>query len=232
MSLAKEMAPKEIIYWLTSNLTPIKVKTTVLNIQKQEGIRGKKATRDLDYFHKLLKKIARKFKTSHDLGMAGGNETPTSSERRRGKRERGRRRRTRDEDKGGSAEEDKGDKNRGKGKSGRDKKDRRKGKGGSDKDKPVPAHIKCLYCNGNHYVNKCPRLPKERREWSFAQHLPAKRAKEDSTPEDSSGPDKSSTGRPDNRNPGGRNTRNPKRAVSFAEPEEKTAEGSDKGTRG
>ena len=63
------MATKQIIYWVTSNLTPQKVKRTVINIQKQGGKRGRKASRDLTYFHQMLRKISKRFKTSYDLGL-------------------------------------------------------------------------------------------------------------------------------------------------------------------
>ena len=62
--------------------------------------------------------------------------------------------------------------------------------------------------------------------------MAAKRAKENSHREDSTEPPEPNTGRHGNRNPGSRSTRNPKRAVSFAEPLEEGAEASDKGTPG
>ena len=40
-------------------------------------------------------------------------------------------------------------------------------------NKPVPAHVKCFNCGGNHYVSKCPTVPPEKRDWTFAQWLDA-----------------------------------------------------------
>ena len=60
---------KQIVYWLTSGLSPPDVKQTVLNIQKQGTDKGKRASKKLKSFYNVLKKIAEKFKVAYDLGL-------------------------------------------------------------------------------------------------------------------------------------------------------------------
>ena len=73
-------------------------------------------------------------------------------------------------------------------------------------------------------------MPKERREWTFEQHLEEKRKKE-SGPREQRQPSEPSTV-PSNRNPGGRSTRNPKRAMAVTESKtEETAEASTPGVK-
>ena len=226
------VSSKQIIYWLTSNISPPKVKRTIINIQKQEGRRGQKASKDLSYFHKILRRVARRFKVSHDLGL---EEKPKTGGGDYGKGGGGKGGKNKDQDKadspgGGdsSGNQRKGGGGRGNGGRGRGRGRGRcrgggRGRGGGPSEKPIPDHVRCINCNGKHYVSSCPRLPREKKNWTFEQHLADKRKREASENKDSkdsadsrSGPGTSPGGNASN--PGGKSTRSNKRAVSFAEP--------------
>lgn len=183
MKYRLKTSPKQIIYWVTENLTPARVKTTVTNLQRQEGQKGRKASKNLDYFHKVLRKIAKKFKTSYDLGLEGKSSKGggrSGDGNRRGKNRRGGQPKDNEEDSDKDKDTDRGG-GSSKSRRNRDKGGRahgRKNEGRRNSDpKPVPKHIKCINCNGNHYVSDCPRLSKEKRKWTFEQHLAAKRAR-------------------------------------------------------
>lgn len=192
----------------------------MLNIQKQKGKRrGQKATKNLDYFHRILRKIAQRFKTS---GMEVAPSSGGSGGRGGGSGGGSRRKKGAGQNKdesGGGGDKKGGDEKKGGGK-GQPKKG--KGKGNPDRDrsggqKPVPDHVRCVYCNGKNYVSNCPRIPKEKKEWTFAQHLAAKKAQETRSPGDqktsATGESRGAGPQRENGHPrGGYSTRNPKKS--------------------
>ena len=213
MKYRLKTSPKQIIFWVTENLSPARVKDTVTNLQKQGESRGRKACKNLDYYHKLLRKIARKFKTAYDLGQeskpASKSERSRGNANRRGGAGKGRNQRS----KGGKGrnkehQTDHDTDGDGASKGGRRSGSRNDKNNKSGARRPVPKHIKCINCNGNHYVSDCPRLSKEKQNWTFEQHLAAKRARSNGSGGARSNPeDGENSGR---RNPGGGNNRNPK----------------------
>ena len=100
----------------------------------------------------------------------------------------------------GSAGDDKGKKGSKKQQKGGGDKDRgrddgkSKGKGkGKDKGRKGPLKdkkgrvVECIHCGDNHYVTQCEKVPEERKEWSFKQHLDAKRKEDSKSPGSGSG---------------------------------------------
>ena len=176
-----KITEKQIISWLSYNIRPNEVKRTIAGILRQNTKLGRRASRHIDHFHNLLKEIARTFAKSFELGLGQVQSDAV------------------DPKKGGRASNGKQANGRqNSGKSGRDGKKRGKGgKGGRNKQndgdppnnanranngrsgagkvpKAPPADLKCINCGGNHYVSKCPTVPKERKNWTFSQWLKAK----------------------------------------------------------
>ena len=176
-----KISEKQIISWLSYNILPIEVKRTVAGILRQNTKRGRLASRYLSKFHKLLMTIAKTFSRSFELGLG-------LKAKKNGKGKEG----------GNASNDDAGDNRRSSEKSGRGGKKRQnrgnRGKNGRNdannsnnpnptntgggrtarKGKQPPADLKCINCGGNHYVSKCPTVPKDRKNWSFAQWLDAK----------------------------------------------------------
>ena len=60
----------------------------------------------------------------------------------------------------------------------------------------------CIFCGGDHFVKFCPKVPKSKKNWTFQQHLEAKRKTEENAGTENTRNRKTSDG-----NPGGRKTR-------------------------
>ena len=82
---------EEIIKWLSRGIKPQRVKHTVENALKQGGKKGRARRKRLTTFHRLLKKLAKRFYEAKAMGM-GADEKPSTEERRPRKRKQRRKR--------------------------------------------------------------------------------------------------------------------------------------------
>ena len=79
-------AEKQIISWLSYKLKPESVKRTILGILKQSTRKGKRSSRKIKHFHKLLRQVAETFSQSHQLGLRAAEKPKDKKSRRQPRR--------------------------------------------------------------------------------------------------------------------------------------------------
>ena len=131
---------EEIIKWLCYNIQPPRVKTTVMNALRIKGKKGKARRTRITTFHRLLKKLARKFYAAKEMGMETGTIKPKPKPK--------------------SQKPPPKPSTKGKGK------DPDQDQKPPDKDK---RKLECFHCGGEHPAFKCPTCPEDRKKWSVGQ---------------------------------------------------------------
>ena len=158
-------AEKEIIKWLTWNINPKRVRENVKAYLGQDSQKARRAGRKLKHFHALLMGIAKTFQASHELGMeakAKKKDDGRDGNKLRGKGKGNRTNRTQSTSPNTNPKGRQNPKGEG-----------RRNKEGKLIDKKGRV-VKCIICEGNHYVTQCPKVPASRKDWTFEQHLKAK----------------------------------------------------------
>ena len=154
-----QIKEEEIIKNQMYELKPISTRNVIKGILNQGNKRAKRARSKLNKFHDLLMEFFKTFEEARAFGMVAEPKAPRDPKN----------------PKNPKTPKPTGDP--------KNPKDPKKGKGGNgDKDNPQKGPKgkgRCVYCGGKHFVKDCPTLPKERKNWTWDQHLEAKRKKEE-----------------------------------------------------
>ena len=148
---------QEIIKWLSQGIKPNPVKYTVLNALRVEGKRGRARRKRLTTFHRLLKKLAKKFYEAKALGLnIGGTDKPDPKPTvppPKPKPKPSPNPKDKDKDK-----------------------DKDRDKGGDKDGPPKRRTFKCFHCGKDHKVAECPTCPADKKAWSPARWYEEKKA--------------------------------------------------------
>ena len=163
---------EQIIKWLTWNIQPTKVRDNVKSYLGQASKKAKRAGKRLREFHALLMSIAKTFQASYELGLEtkprkkpSGKEGGSTRSKNKNKGNKG------NANPNTSPSQSRSQSPKGEG---------RRNKEGKLIDKKGRV-VKCINCEGNHYVTQCPKVPASRKDWTFEQHLKAKNEAEGSS---------------------------------------------------
>ena len=150
---------KEIIKWLTWNVTPERARLTVQNYLKEEGEDARKAGRQVKEYHDLIMGMAEQFEGAYRLGMGEKARKPKSQR---------------------NVDKNKGNKDRTRSRQPGNGRDSNKSRDGDEGDEGTtnPKMRPCVWCNKLHYLNKCPTLPEEMKKWPWYKVLKERRRRE------------------------------------------------------
>ena len=162
-----EISENEIIKGLVHEIKPPSAGKVVRDMLKKDTREARRARKRLEHFHDLLMEMAVTFKEAGELGM--GAPKPAGNDQnnpRGGGKGKGR---GNNDPKGPEP----GQNLKGKGNQ-RGGKVNPKGGSGNDERKVPKGDGRCVYCGERHFVKDCPKVPPEKRKWTWKQHLKAK----------------------------------------------------------